>query len=121
MNSKWGLYPWFIAHGVDLIHPADLEAFIQENPYCKVFECIEASDYITLRYNNNCYRVKDKLFEIVPAPKYNFGEIVKIKESGEEAIIRDIIWHYKRQEPYYYLISIKGKKKSKRYFESEFV
>lgn len=30
MNSKWGTYPWFIEHGADLIHPADLEAFKQE-------------------------------------------------------------------------------------------
>lgn len=52
---------------------------------------MEESDYITLRYNNKCYRVKDKLFKLVPTPKYNFGDIVKIKENDEEAIITDIM------------------------------
>lgn len=120
MNSKWGIYPWFKEHGSDLIHPEDLEAFTQEANNSKVFECIEDSEYLILKYNSNYYRVKDELFKLVPTPKYNFGEIVKIKESGEEAIITDIMWHYGKQE-HYYLISIRGKKKSKRYSEIEFV
>ncbi len=120
MNSKWGIYPWFKEHGSGLIHPADLEAFAQEANSSKVFECIEDSEYLTLKYNSNCYRVKDKLFKPVPTPKYSFGEIVKIKENDEEAIITDIMWHYSKQE-HYYLISIGNKKKSKRYSETEFV
>lgn len=120
MDSKWGIYPWVIEHGADMIHPTDLEAFKQEVNSSKVYECIEVSDYITLRYNNNCYRVRDKLFKIVPVPKYDFGEIVKIKKNEEEAIITDIMWHYGKQE-HYYLIAIRGKKKSKRYSETEFV
>ncbi len=35
--------------------------------------------------------MNSKLFKSVPSPKYNFGEIVKIKESGEEAVITDIM------------------------------
>lgn len=120
MNSKWGTYPWFVEHGVDLIHPDDLETFKQAANNGKVFECIEVNDYITLKYNNECYRVKDKLFKPVPSPKYNFGEIVKIKEKEEEAIITDIMWHYGKRE-HYYLVSIGGKKKSRRYLESEFM
>ena len=120
MNHKWGTYPWVIEHGVDLMHPTDLEAFKQEVNSSKVFECIEESDYITLRYNHNCYIVRDKLFKLVPAPKYNFGELVKIKKNEEEAIITDIMWHYGKQE-HYYLISIRGKKKSKRYSAIEFI
>lgn len=120
MNSKWGTYPWFVEHGVDLIHSDDLEAFKQEANNSKVFECIDRGDYITLKYNDKCYRVKDKLFKPVPAPKYNFGEIVKTKENEEEAIITDILWHYGKHE-HYYLVSIRDKKKSRRYMESEFM
>ena len=97
-----------------------METFIQEANSSKVFECIEENEYLTLKYNSNYYRVKDKLFKTVPTPKYNFGEIVKIKENDEEAIITDIMWHYSKQE-HYYLISIRGKKKSKRYLETEFM
>ena len=45
MNSKWGVYPWFKEHGSDLIHPDDLEAFIQGSNSSKVFECIEDNEY----------------------------------------------------------------------------
>lgn len=120
MNSRWGTYPWFVEHGVDLIHPDDFEAFQHEANNSKVFECIEEGDYITLKYNNNCYRVKDKLFKPVPAPKYHFGEIVKIKENGEEAVITDIMWHCNRQE-HYYFIAVRCKKRSRRYLASEFM
>lgn len=120
MNSKWGTYPWFIEHGIDLIHPDDFEAFKQEANNSKVFECIEEGDYITLKYNNHCYRVRDKLFKPVPSPQYNFGEVVRIKEKEEDAVITDIMWHYGKRQ-HYYLVSVKNKKKSKRYLDSEFM
>ena len=119
MNSKWGIYPWFKEHGSDLIHPDDIGTLVKEANNCKVFECIEDGEYLTLKYNSNYYRVKDKLFKRVPTPKYIFGEIVRLK-NDEEAIITDIMWHYGKQE-HYYLISIRGKKKSKRYLETEFM
>ena len=118
--EKWGIYPWHIEHGAELIHPDDLEAFRKETNSSKVFECMEEGDYITLRYNGNRYRVKDKLFKPVPTPKYTFGEIVRVKKSEEEAVITDIMWHYDKQE-HFYFIAVRGKRKSKRYWESEFV
>lgn len=116
----WGTYPWFIEDGVDLIHPDDIDAFKKEVSTCKVFECIEEKGCITLRYNDKQYRVASKLFNPVPTPKYNFGEIVKLKKNGEEATITDIMWHYDKRE-HYYVIAIKNKRKSKRYVESEFL
>lgn len=120
MNFRWGTYPWFIEQGIDLIHPDDFEAFKLEANSSKVFECIGEGDYITLKYNNNYYRVKDKLFKPVPAPLYNFGEIVKIKKKEEEAVIADIMWHYGKQQ-HYYFVSVRNKKKSRRYLETEFM
>lgn len=121
MNSKWGIYPWFLEHSIDLIHPDDFETFKQEVHNCKVFKRISnEQDYITLKYNNNYYRVKDKLFKPVPAPKYDFGQLVKIKKNKEDAIITDIMWHYVKHK-HYYFVSVKNKKKSKRYYDSEFI
>lgn len=74
MNSKWGTYPWFVEHGIDLIHPDDFEAFKQEANNSKVFECIKERDYIILKYNNNFYRVRDMLFKPVPAPNIIWGK-----------------------------------------------
>ena len=118
MNAKWGVYPWFAEQDIELIHPDDLESFKLEVSNTKVFKCIEEGEYITLWYNNHYYRVKDKLFRPVPAPTYSFGDIVNIKESGVTAVIADIMWHYDKQE-HYYFVSVRNTKKSRRYFEAE--
>ena len=118
MSIKWGLYPWFIEDGVELIYPDDLEEFRKEASNCKVFKCIEEGSYITLKYNDRLYRVKDNLFSSVPVPKFDFGQEVSIVKNKEKVIITDIMWHYKKQEHYYFL-SCQNRKKSKRYFETE--
>ena len=120
MNSKWAIYPWFVEAGIELIHPEDLEAFKQVTNSSKVYEVMAESEYITLRYRNNCYRVRKKLLRFVPTPKYGFEEIVKTKKNLEDAVITDIMWHYDKQE-HYYFISVNNRKKSKRYFETEFL
>lgn len=116
---KWGTYPWFEEFGVELIHPDDIEAFRKEVRYGrKVFLCVEEGEYMTLKYNNNYYRVKEKLFTPKPTPKFDFGQIVRIKSSNAEVKIADIMWHGNKQEHYYHVLA-GNKKKSRRYFESE--
>lgn len=117
---KWGTYSWFEEHGIELIYPNDVEKFRKEANNCKIFMCIEEGEYLTLKYNNNYYRVKEKLFRSVPAPKYDFGQIVKIKNSNEEVKIADIMWHFSKHEHYYFVIA-DNKKKTRRYFESELI
>ena len=53
--------------------------------------------------------MRNKLFKPIPAPRYYFSEIVKIKNNEEEAIITDIMWHYDKHE-HFYFISVKNKK-----------
>lgn len=48
---KWGTYPWFEEHGVELIYPDDIENFRKEAHNCKDFMCIEEGEYLTLKYN----------------------------------------------------------------------
>ena len=116
---KWGTYSWFEEYGIDLIYPDDIDDFRKEANNCKVFMCIkEEGEYITLKYNNNFYRVKEKLFRPVPAPKFNFGQIVRIRNSNEEVKIVDVMWHFSNHEHYYFVFS-GNKKKKRRYFESE--
>jgi len=57
MNIKWGLYPWCIEHGTELIHPDDLEKFKKETNNCKIFKCIEEGNYITLKYSDTTAKV----------------------------------------------------------------
>lgn len=118
MIGKWGVYPWFIERGAKLIHPDDLEDYKKQASSCRVYQCVEALEYLTLRYQNKCYRVKEELFQIVPAPQFDFGQSVIIKENGKKAVVSDIMWHYKSQQ-HYYLLVVENKKKSRRYFASE--
>jgi len=121
MQKKWGTYPWFLEHGIDKIHPDDVDIFIKEANNCKMFECVkENSVFITLKYNERVYRVKKDLFNEVAAPRFAFGQKVKlVDESNQEVLITDIMWHYDKNEPYY-LVKVDNKKKSRRYFEVDF-
>ncbi len=119
LKGTYGLYPWFAEHGYDLIKSEDVEAFIRLSPFGKVFECIEKNEeFITLKYAENTYSVKALIYKKVENPLFIYGTEVIIKNSNQVAIIRDIHWHYKSNEPIYY-IEINGKRKSKRYFEHE--
>ena len=120
MQFKWGTYQWFLEHGIDEIHPEDLESFKNEAHNCKIFQCVkEDEQYITLKYRENFYRVKNDLFKEVTKPEFDFGEIITLSNNQKhEAVITDIMWHYDKKEPYYF-IKEGGKKRSKRYYETE--
>ena len=120
MQSKWGTYPWFIEHGLDKIHTDDLDGFKKEANNCKVFECVnEDTQFITLKYGEKFFRVKSDIFKNVPMPKFHIGQKVSIiNNSGADVVISDIMWHYDKKE-HYYFITVNGKKKTKRYFETE--
>ena len=122
MSGQWGRYLWSIEHGVEKIHPDDLENFKKEANGVKVFQCVnETTDYITLEYGENSYQVKIDLFRPVSAPKYHIGQDVKVVSNNQltDGVITDIMWHSSKNE-HFYFITIAGKKKSKRYFEDEF-
>ena len=117
---KWGVYPWCPEHGSEYIHVEDLDAFKEEAHNCKVFACIGEGEYMTLIYNNRRYRVRAQLFKQVPAPKYNFGQKLRIRKNSEGVTVTDIMWHYNEQK-HYYLVAAGNRKKSKWYFEDEVV
>ena len=120
LKNLWGLYPWFESHDIDKVHPDDLGKIKEEQSNTKVYECIDEDDqYITIRYGDKTFRVKDVSFKQVPAPKFDFGEEVKLVSKDEVGIILDILWHFDKEE-HYYFIMVDGKRKSKRYFESDF-
>ena len=120
MQNRWGTYPWFTEHGLDKIHPNDLDNFKKEAHNCKVFECVnEDAQFITLKYGDNIYKVKNDLFRNVPVPMFRIGQKVQfVEKSDSEVMISDIMWHYDRKE-HYYIVAVAGKKKTKRYSDTE--
>ena len=120
MLSKWGTYPVFFESATENVHPDDLTGFLKETHNCKVYECTGYDEfYITIKYGDNCYRVKREFFKSTKAPKFQFGQKVALMDrSDQDAAITGIMWHYEKEE-HYYFVMIDGKNKSKRYSESE--
>jgi len=82
MQNKWGIYPWFLEHGIDKIHTDDVDSFKKEAHNCKMFECVkEDNQYITLKYGEKFFRVKPDLFKEVAAPKFVFGQKVILEDK----------------------------------------
>ena len=66
LSGKWGLYQWFEEHGIEFIHPEDVDNFKALIPNGKVFECVkDDGQYITLKYADMNYRVKRDIFKPV--------------------------------------------------------
>jgi hypothetical protein len=118
--GSWGLYPWFVEHGEDLIHPSDRKSFATLFPQGKVFRCEGISDgYLILRYGEEMFRVRPDLYRVVSPPIYEFGQRVRERlGSGTVGRIRGIGWHFKKQSPYY-LLQVDDKAKSRQYFDEE--
>ncbi|GMA14388.1 hypothetical protein E5F05_01930 (plasmid) [Deinococcus metallilatus] len=115
--STFGLYPWFVEHGLEKIHPEDIEDFSKLLPYGKVFELISNDgDYITIAYGSKRYRVRPDLWKPVEGVGYHVGEQVLV--NGRKGVIEEIGWHFNRKSPFF-LLSIEGKRKSKRYSGDE--
>lgn len=123
MTGRWGLCQWFEEHGTDIVHPDDLEAFRRFLPNGKVFQCLcQEGDYLVLRYGDLRFRVRPLLFKPVPVPSTKIGDRVRIRSNGEvlPAVITGMAWHFQRSEPYY-SVTVNGKERSKRYWQSDFV
>jgi hypothetical protein len=104
-----------------LVHSEDLAAFRSLSPYGRVFECVaETSRYVTLSCGGKKFRVSPELFRPVPAPRWRVGQDVVLKGDGRSATIVEMAWHHQREQAMYFLL-LEGKKKSRRYWESDFV
>lgn len=123
--KTWGLYPWsiVIARSKEYINPQDLELFQAIYPLGKVFFCTSAKDgYICLSYGEKEVRVKPDLYKVVQTYGYLIGDIVEIlngSSKGKKAKIKEMHWHYKKQEVIYTL-EVDEKVKSRRYYQDDF-
>lgn len=117
-TKKWGLYPWFEEHGVELVHPDDLAAFRSLMPNGKVFELETEGNFLALRYRDRRYRVKPDLFNPVDPPLYDFGQRVIVTATGDEAIVDEIHWHFQRREAMFFLVQ-KGRRLTKRFWAKD--
>ena len=110
--GTWGLYPWFPEHGTGLIHPEDADQLALLGPaglYGKVFQCCDRTDdhYLALCYGAVRLRVQPALYRVVPAPAVQIGQHVRLRDGSDRlGVVRDIMWHVKKNAPLYFLSSI---------------
>lgn len=118
-SEEWGLCPWFEEDGTELVHPGDVEVVRALQPYGKLMQVVGRSDrYVRLRYGATEFRIQPTMFSPVPVRPRSFGEHVRLR-NGETGEVVEIRWHHQRAAPMYQLV-IQGKKRSKRYWESDF-
>jgi hypothetical protein len=119
--STWGLYPWSRENGTDLIHPDDLALVLTQCLFGNVCEVLgEEGPYLVLRFSSFQFRGRPVLFRPVPPPVFRPGQEVMTKapRTLRKGVIRDIVWHFKRNEPVY-LLAISGRGLNRRYFAWE--
>lgn len=122
--GTWGLYPWFPEHGTGLIHPEDADQLALLGPgwpYGKVFHCCGRTDdhYLTLCYGQVRLRMKPALYTVVPAPAFQVGQRVRLRDgSDRQGIVRDITWHVKKNAPLYF-VWVEGKRYSRRLWNDD--
>jgi len=121
VEVEWCLYQWFEEQGIEYVHPDDINAFRSLKPNGKLFRCLGAEDgFAILEHAGRQYRVKPALVKPVPVPVFGYGDTVRVTSGGENrpATIREIMWHFQRNEPYF-LLDFGGKSSSRRYWSSE--
>jgi hypothetical protein len=64
-------------------------------------------------------RVRPEMFKRVETSAREVGARITLVD-GRRATVLDVGWHHNRGEPMYSLC-VEGKKKSKRYWESDFI
>lgn len=122
-QSKWGLFPWFEEHGVEIVHPDDLDRIRLLVPYGKVFQCTESDgQWTTLRYGLDTFRVKSNIITSVPEPAKKIGDEVLIRQAEKvlSGVVCDVLWHFQKSQPYFH-VSVAGGKLKKRYWLEDFL
>jgi hypothetical protein len=119
--GKWCTYPWFEEHGVSCVHPDDLDDFKALKPNGRLFRCIGSDEnFLVLEHAGKQYRVTPSLAKPVPDPAFGYGDAVRVTSGGAErrAVVREIMWHFQRNQPYF-LLEVEGKTSSRRYWSDE--
>ena len=122
-ETLWCLFPWFEECGADHVHPDDLAIFRGVHPYGHLFKSLGTTGgYVRLLYVGGEVRVRPELLTSVSAPLFEYGSSVRTisPHTVRAGHVAAIMWHHKRQEPYYLLV-IDGKKHATRYLAADLV
>ena len=91
-----------------------------------LFQCVvtyteKSTEIVTVKCPGVTYDVPAKDIRKIDAPTYIYDDIVSPTEHPEMLGVISGIGYYFKTHELYYLITINGKKKSKRYFQNDLV
>jgi hypothetical protein len=115
---QWGYFTWFPENGGDLVHPDDIHCFAGGGSHGVVGTFASALEgWVAFSFGENTIRLAPKLIHACDAPAFSYGQRVESLPPRTPVVgpISSIVWHFKRQEPFYFV----GLKKS-RYLTHEF-
>ncbi|MGF6907846.1 hypothetical protein [Fusobacterium sp. PH5-44] len=120
MKIKWGRYNFFYERKNNIC-TKDLEKLKEKNITVdtNVFQFIKTDEECNvLIIDGEQIRIRDTIDIELPEPKFKKKEKIYIKEKDIIGRVITYIWHSK-EEKYFYILYVNGKKKSRRYFENE--
>ena len=87
----------------------------------KIVQCIGKEDnFLLLKYYEHIFKTERKLFRVIPNP-LSFNDIVTLTNNPEiKGIITDMYWNYPCRE-YVYILTINGKKRTKKFLIKDFI
>jgi len=105
------------------IKPEDLQRFLLHGRlYGYVYQVVRHDgDFLVIRYGTEEFSIsEDACIKIAAQNVLSVGATIALTGTGVTAYIREIIWHFKHQEPFY-LLNLNNRKTSRRYFQHELV
>lgn len=122
LSGQWMYFSWYYNQGGNhLIHPEDLHLLVEKG-IGVVFCLSDNGEFLTLESNFLIFRAKrNGINRVLPEPAFRWGQKVNIlSKNNMNAIVRDILWHFK-DDMYYYCLIINKKINKKRYTENEII
>lgn len=114
----WVIAPWFQGKNLEAVHVDDRELALSKPLAGPVFEVVGRDGrFAILDYDGGHLRVLAYALKPISKRVIRPGTKVSLAD-GRRGNVRYVGWHSKRDEPMY-LLNLEGKKKSKRYWNSD--
>jgi len=116
-EQNFGVVQWGADEDEQLAAPGDKSRLLEHCVGGRVVVVLgDDGDFKLIRFGEHEFRISSE--NIVPARnvKYTKGEIFLYNQKETKVV--DVIWHYGRGEPFY-ILTIDGKKSSRRYFNED--
>lgn len=113
-DPRYGHFPWWPEDGDDWVHPEDVQLARRTIPSDRVWRLDEPGakrgegGFVTLSYGDDRLRVRPRLWQLTPKPKFWIGELVEVLPHGMQndpvtGHVRDITWDESSKEIHYQL------------------